>query len=385
MASVATAPGPTLQQVSARLPNEGFALSVLAKRTYRIDQRGRCELADEQLPLQQEVVYADEGQDLVVADSDMFPFKPATDVVVLGHVHALTPQREIGVGLRIGRTHKLVKVLGARRATVASDGRVLFSAPEPFSKIPLTFALAYGGRDRHAEAKFGIPAAKFAQFLPPGFDVARLSPFRYPRNPCGRGYLVEASRAAVDELELPLFEDPEDRLTTERLAAGDPKRWTNMPVPQSLGWLGHAWFPRSAFFGVLPDHEPPNGPLFEVRKGWTPGDILVPGPPQERFSVRVAQGASLGLQVPYLQGDEDGALYNLCVNTAELRFRLPGERPAIWTDGRKGKLNATKPVIHSVIFEPDCMRVSIVWRGSAPALRPYLPDELATMPLQVKW
>jgi hypothetical protein len=29
--------------------------------------------------------------------------------------------------------------------------------------------------------------------------------------------------------------------------------------------------------------------------------------------------------------------------------------------------------------------VSVVWCGSAPALRPYLPDELTTMPLKVEW
>jgi hypothetical protein len=38
-----------------------------------------------------------------------------------------------------------------------------------------------------------------------------------------------------------------------------------------------------------------------------------------------------------------------------------------------------------VVFEPDAMRLSIVWRGSAPALRPYLPEELKSMPLRVEW
>jgi hypothetical protein len=51
----------------------------------------------------------------------------------------------------------------------------------------------------------------------------------------------------------------------------------------------------------------------------------------------------------------------------------------------QGKLNKTKPVIHTVVFEPDHMRVSVVWRGSAPALRPYMPEELAKMPLKVEW
>jgi hypothetical protein len=385
MSLAITAPCAGVQQISGRLPDQGHVLAVLAKRTYRIDARGRCALADEQLPLQQDVVYADDAQELVAADTDMVHFKAATDVVVLGHVHSRLPQTELGAGLRIGNVSKLVKVIGARRATLNSLGNVIFSPPQPFTKIPLTFALAYGGRDSHVEAKYGIPAAKFAEYLPPGFDVKRLSPYLYPRNPCGRGYLVEASREAVEALQLPQLEDAEDRLTPARLAAGTPLRWPTMPVPQSLGWLGHSWFPRSAFFGVLPEYEAPGRPIFEVSKGWVGADILQGGPPHTRFNLRATSGASLGLQLPYLKGNEDCALFNLNPSLPELRLKLPGEHPGIWTDGRKGKLNKTKPVIHSVVFEPDAMRVSVVWCGSAPALRPYLPDELTTMPLKVEW
>lgn len=380
-----TSPCDTVEQVSGKLPNEGSVLAVLAKRTYIIDQRGRCIPADVQLPLQQQVVFGDEGQDLVAADTDLVHFKPLTDVVVLGQVHVQQPQAEIGIAVQIGGVSKLVKVLGARRAAFNAGGRVVFSRPEPFTSVPLSFALAYGGRDSHAEAKYGIPAAEFAQFLPPGFDVTRLSPYRYPRNPCGRGYLIEATKDAIEAVDLPQLEDPEDRLTPERIAAGHPLRWTDMPVSQSLGWLGHSWFPRSSFFGVLPEHEPPTRQLFEIRKGWIPADSLVSGPVQARFSMRAANGASLGLQVPYLRGDEDCALYNLSPSEEVMKFKLPGECPGLWTDGRKGKLNETKPVIHSLIIEPDHRRLSIVWRGNAPALRPYMPDELASMPLKVKW
>ena len=37
-----------------------------------------------------------------------------------------------------------------------------------------------------------------------------------------------------------------------------------------------------------------------------------------------------------------------------------------------GKLNETRPVIHTVLSEPDESRLSLVWRGSAVALRPYI-------------
>jgi hypothetical protein len=55
------------------------------------------------------------------------------------------------------------------------------------------------------------------------------------------------------------------------------------------------------------------------------------------------------------------------------------------TDGRKGKLNPTEPVIHSVVLGPDDNTVTILWRGSAPALRPYFNQELDTMPFRARW
>ena len=64
---------------------------------------------------------------------------------------------------------------------------------------------------------------------------------------------------------------------------------------------------------------------------------------------------------------------------------LPSGVPRIWVDGRKGTLKETEPVIHTVVIEPDLDRVTILWRGSAPALRPYLPAELAKMPFNVEW
>jgi len=212
-----------------------------------------------------------------------------------------------------------------------------------------------------------------------------LSPYVYPRNPCGRGFLVEVTRASIEALQLPQLEDPGDRLTSARVAAGDPMRWPEMPVPQSLGWMSMGWFPRVGYLGVVPMHLPPRQTITEIARGWAAKEIVDPPVFPPRIDVRAANGASLGLQVPYLRGDEDGQLLNLCAEVETLKFKLPGEVPRIWTDGRDGKMNETKPVIHTVIIEPDDLRVSIVWRGNAPARRAYLKDELDKMPLMVEW
>jgi hypothetical protein len=78
-------------------------------------------------------------------------------------------------------------------------------------------------------------------------------------------------------------------------------------------------------------------------------------------------------------------LTHLHPKKSSFAVRLPEERPKTWTDGRNGKLNETQPVIHTALIEPDESRLGVVWRGSAPALRPYLPSEFETMPLRVEW
>jgi hypothetical protein len=86
--------------------------------------------------------------------------------------------------------------------------------------------------------------------------------------------------------------------------------------------------------------------------------------------------------------DQNAGLFYVCTrmrpSIERWSLRLPGARPAIWTDGRNGRLNPTEPRLHKLLIEPDLARVTLVWCGSAPALRPYLPVELARMPLRVE-
>jgi len=186
-------------------------------------------------------------------------------------------------------------------------------------------------------------------------------------------------------LALPLLEDPDDLLTPERLCSGTPERWALMPLPWTTGWMHVNCFPRSAFFGGIPEIDPATLPLPEIRRGLSPQDLIRPGSVFDQFNIRAANGASLGLQLPYLKPETDFLLLGFHPVVRELRFRLPSEAPRIWIDGRNGKLVETSPVIHSIVIEPDDARMSVVWRGAEAALRPYAPEELAKMPFKVLW
>jgi hypothetical protein len=262
---------------------------------------------------------------------------------------------------------------------------VIFSEPARIDKVPLRYDRAYGGIDEVARARMPNPLEALNKYLDPSIDLSLSSPFAYPRNFAGVGYLVEATVAGIERLVLPNLEDPADRLTPDRLVVGAPGRWPLMPIPQAFDWTDPGTFPRMTYMGIVHDHDPFAGVVAEASRGYAPRDVMETKPLEQKASDRWANGASLGLQLPHLGGGEELLLGGVHPRHQIWRFRLPSARPQVFTDGRNGKLNRTAPVIHTVDIEPDESRVSIVWRGSAPALRRYGQDELARMPFQIRW
>ncbi|MCK7512039.1 MAG: DUF2169 domain-containing protein [Desulfobacterales bacterium] len=126
---------------------------------------------------------------LLVQDSDIYPFKPATDVVIKGHAYG-SGRTIFEAAVRVHGSEKRILVIGDRRCALNSRGGLgLFRPGRRVDKVPLAYTHAYGGRDKVAEKKYGNPFLE----LHPGVDkrhcdMDMASPFLYPRNPCGRGY-----------------------------------------------------------------------------------------------------------------------------------------------------------------------------------------------------
>jgi hypothetical protein len=381
---VLVGPTPATRQVSGSDPGGRPVLAVLVKFTYRLSGDGRLSPHEKPLPLREELRGDEKNPALLAHDSDLYPWKPLTDVVVQGHAYAPSGQKSFPAGVAVGNEVKSILVLGDRTCGRSSTGKALFSEPAAVEKVPLRYDRAYGGRDAVAERKHGNPLAELAKYLDPRLSADGSSPYLYPRNPAGVGYLVEAAPEAVEGLRLPNLEDPQDRLTPERIAAGGTGRWPLQPLPAGFDWMDPGWFPRIAYVGLVPPHDPPERPLAETARGFAPAGLLDAKPVAEKVDFRAANGASLGLQLPALRGDEECILLNLHRDAPRLAFRLPGRRPKIWTDGRDGKFNKAEVVLHTLLVEPDESRVSLLWRGSAPARRPYLPPELEKMPYRVE-
>jgi hypothetical protein len=379
-----TAPGPSVMQTSWVDRDGRPALAVICKRSYDVCADGRLVPAPESEPLVRDPEFDPENPLRLRRDSDCYAFKPLTDVVVRGHAYG-SGQRAFVATVQVERARKEVLVVGDRRVTASATGRLLFSEPERIERIPLGYDRAYGGIDRVARETRPDPLAALKAYVQPSLNLDVATPFAYPRNFAGVGYLIEASPAAVERLVLPNLEDPLDRLTPERLVVGEPGRWPLMPIPHSFDWTDPGTFPRMTYMGIVHDHDRFTGPVAEAARGYAPADVMVSRPVGDKASDRWANGASLGLQLPHLTGGEELWLGGLHPRRPVWRFRLPGNRPDIRTDGRNGRLTATGPVIQTVDVQPDLDRVSIVWRGAAPALRPYTADELAKMPLYVRW
>jgi hypothetical protein len=126
---------------------------------------------------------------------------------LLGHAWGLPggePARSTLVSLRLGTFERVVRVTGDR-VWVSSLGALVASPPAPFTKLPLTYAHAFGGAAR-AEGEVAVAM--------PYFD-----------NPDGRGYVVRKEDA--EGAPLPNLEEVDQPVAS----------WNDRPLPAGLGPL----------------------------------------------------------------------------------------------------------------------------------------------------
>jgi hypothetical protein len=304
------------------------------------------------------------------AGSDYWRFKGATDFVVQGEAHAPggRPVARMEVAVKVGGVSKWLAVFGRRPIRWGPGGKVAIEAPEPFLTMPLTYANAYGGIDWRVRAEVApSPAANLNTFGD--------HPGMYPRNPFGKGYLIE--QGEVPGMEMPNLEDPADLLTAERLIVRDGRQWYGQPLPWCFDWVHPVTFPRCVFFSGGVDAwfpGPEDGKLPEVRRGFLPagfrssvaGRGLVEGP-EERFY----QEASCGLVLRDLRGGERVELKGMHPNEPVVSFPLP--MPPILEIEVEGKREAVPPRLHSVICRPAEKKVFLVWAGDRALPRPFVP------------
>lgn len=373
------APEPALpldEGLSSSLLLEGVApsgeaiASVVFGATFDISADGTCapkgtfQLVEEPTWVKADVTSRFTKPRLLTRDMDLWAWKGATDLVVRGSVRSERPTKRLDVSLRATGSKTSIEqhlvITGDRRVERGSAGLIL-SEPLPFVEMPLTYDRAYGGTDEAAEARHGDEETLnfFAMHLEPD-ENEELSPYSYPRNPAGRGYLVDLEGA--EGLAFPNIEFSDDRLTIESLAR-PLYEWGDRPYPAGFDWINHAWFPRSAYVAGLPPIHDDRLPARERRLG-----LFEDGWEEKSASERSVYPFANGAH-PYLcrrqwVGDESIVVGHMAPDGGSLKVRLPGLLPTVSLKFPRGSSVRVAGTLTLVLVEAERRELTLVYRAT---------------------
>jgi hypothetical protein len=295
-------------------PSGVDTLFTVVKATFTI--AARPALADEQVQIVlADEHYGDAATTSIRVPSDVCLGKPATDVLLSGAAYAPggAPTWQMDVSLSVGPIAKIARVFGDRVwDTSGGIGNVSWVAP--FTRMPLVWGRAFGGR-----------------------DLTSKGPTAEPRNPVGAGFHASGGSKPLQGAPLPNVEDPAFLVTS----AG------STPQPAGFAPIAAHWEPRKQFAGTYDEV------WQKTRAPYLPAD----------FDARFFQLAPPGLIVPgYLTGGETVELRGLTPEGL-LRFTLPAFRVTV-VHRIEGREEERSGCLDTVSIEPDEKRFTLVWRTS---------------------
>jgi len=306
-------------------PDGRELLVVVVKGTFEMPKGSEePKLAEKQFPMVDADTFTGEpGLSAPIYESDYTPVKPRCDVLLLGSAYAPQgmPAERVRVSLRVGQMSKQFDVVGNR--VWMSD---MFSAtpttPEPFTVMPVSYDVAFGGVDNLNSD----PSHHEAHLL----------------NPIGRGFYPRSKAAQIAGKPLPNTEEP-----------GSPiNRPTSSYNPMGFGPIGRAWQPRPQYAGTYDQN-------------WI--DNVFPFLPAD-FDERYYQSAPPDQQVDYLRGGEEVMLLNLTPQ-GRAAFRLPIVEVPVTFYLKNYEEKEVGAFGDTLIIEPDLGRFMILWRVSLPLRR----------------
>jgi hypothetical protein len=288
---------------------------VAVKGTFDIEPDGSLKLADEQLePLLLPEYNGEDGVSSLRYDADLVAPKPTTDLVLNATAYApkRRPSKSFLVSVRVGRIHKVIRVVGNRRWKKGSFG-LTPSAMEPITELPIIYERAYGGYDQ----------------TDPDPKKQRLD----TRNPVGCG-VVAKSHHRLGQL-LPNFDYPNKNIKRSG--------------PAGFGAIDSYWSPRRELSGTYDKAwEQSRRPL--LPEDWDPRSLLC-SPEDQRPD-------------NHLRGGELVELINLAP-AGRLRFTLPKLYFTFRTLIHE-RTEEHRSQLSTVVIEPDHPRVIMVWLSSLP-------------------
>ncbi|WP_354684939.1 DUF2169 domain-containing protein [Cupriavidus necator] len=270
------------------------------------------------------------GQSALLYGTDLARFKPRCDVLFNACAHSPhgQPVNELLVAWQVGPLRKGLRVVGPRiwRKRL---GLVSLSRPEPFTRMPLHYGLAFGGSRTYRTGRG---------------DQARELTEACLANPDGIGWFGKHTVGDIDGAPAPCLEAPDDPVMQPN---GRHK-------PQAFSAIARHWEPRRQYAGTYDE-------------AWQKN--VFPFLPED-FDERFHQCAPEDQQMDYPGGGEPVVLRHLVAGRDHVQFRLPALDTVQFRVLRKDySTEMPQPVVDTLYFEPDAGRFSAVWRASVPIRR----------------
>ncbi|MEO6237661.1 MAG: DUF2169 domain-containing protein [Vicinamibacterales bacterium] len=303
-------------------PSGRELLVVVIKGTFVLPKLGeQVRLSEEQLPLVTADTFTGRpGFSAPLYEVDFAPRKPFCDVLLLGSAHA-PDGREVTrmrVGLRVGRVSKACEVVGDRVWQARLSG-ISASAPLPFSQLPISYDVAFGGSDCAGEDETEHDA-----YLP---------------NPVGRGWHKHLKDSRIEGTRLP---------TTEQ--SGEPvSSPTGKYTPMAFGPVGRGWPERTRYAGTYDQQ-------------WL--DDVFPFLPTN-FDERYFQAAPAGQQLP-LPKEPVEVLLSGFTRDGVRQFVLPHFDAPVHIFPKRGRREEYPATMDTIVIEPDQERLTMSWRVRRP-------------------
>ncbi|MEO1695795.1 MAG: DUF2169 domain-containing protein [Planctomycetota bacterium] len=257
--------------------------------------------------------WGEPGQSSLRQDHDLAPFKPRTDVHVVGTARAPggKPRSDWVAGVQVGPVDVMVRLVGPRTWTRRRLLPWRLSPPEPTVEVPLQFERSFGGVRADGRA--------------------------FERNPYGTGWDPKPGKDSVLAPQIEAVDDPVSGMGNEVAVA-------------ALGPLAPVCSSRRALAGTFDDEW--------LEDQWP----LMP----DDFDFAFYNSAPESMQVDgYLQGDEAFELTGLLAEPS-FRGRLPGIRPFVLARQDDGHFVYYRSELDTVVFSIDERLVYMTWRSVVP-------------------
>lgn len=301
--------------VPGRMQFPKHSLTIIVKGTFDLRAGESASLADEQLFPTGDELYPDddEGTGGAHYENDFAPFKPRTDLLLVGRCYPPGGTAPLSrASFAVGSHQKTIAVIGDREWQGMMRG---WTDPKPFESMEIRYENSFGG-------------------------------VGFKKNPAGKGHAQVQTDDRKKMHPLPNLEHP-DRLIRSK---------SDRPDPACFGPLGRMWEERFAKVG-------------SYKGNWK--DIRFPAVAED-FDWRHFNAAPSDMQVEgYLRGDEEIRLENLRPAESLYAAKLPAVRVQAFLSERESdetsapKLREVPMNLDTLWIDAESETLVLVWRGVA--------------------